>query len=153
MTEIAKIGFTGTRKGMTYAQLQEVRGFLVTLKDDLRLKAVHGDCVGADEEFHKICRDIDIWVQQRPCTRTEFRAYTDAPELEGPQEPLLRNRRIVRGCDVLLACPHTMTEQGHGGTWYTIREGRRKNKQVVIVYPDGTIVEDCPGSLDQVIDA
>lgn len=153
MTETVKIGFTGTRRGMTAEQKREVSGFLCALKDDLRLKTVHGDRVGADADFHSICREEDIWVQQRPCTLTEFRAYTDAPEIEGPQDPLLRNRRIVRGCDVLLACPSSMTEQGHGGTWYTIREGRRKNKQVVIVYPDGTIVEDCSGSLDQVIDA
>jgi hypothetical protein len=147
------IGFTGTRKGMTDAQFAVVHDFIQDLKKSLPLEGQHGDCAGADAAFHTICRIEGLRVSQRPCWLENFRAHTDAVPLAEPTDPLERNQKIVDDCDVLIACPATEEEQMRSGTWATIRMARAANKQILIAYPDGTLVEDSPGPLEPRIDA
>ena len=44
------IGFTGSRKGMTGEQAAVVMRLLLSATE-----GHHGDCVGADEQFHEMC--------------------------------------------------------------------------------------------------
>ncbi len=147
------IGFTGTRNGMTAQQKITVTSFLETLKQNESIPGIiglHGDCVGADEDFHNICRILGFVVNQRPCTATSLRAHTDAVAIAEPIAPLERNQKIVDDCDALLACPPTFEELRRSGTWSTIRKGRIKaGIQVIIVYPDGQIAEDTYGVLGE----
>jgi len=147
------IGFTGTRNGMTDEQRESVVDLVQNLKHSLSTMAsivgLHGDCVGADADFHDICRAEELDVHQRPCTFKNMRARTDAMEIAKPMTAMVRNQLIVDDCVVLVACPPTVKELKRSGTWATIRMGRKANKQVVIIYPDGTLVEDCAGPLDE----
>lgn len=74
------IGFTGTRYGMTEEQKKSLRNLLLELGGEFPLarKTVHhGDCVGADREFHYLAAEIfgpcDIVIH--PPEDDEFRAY------------------------------------------------------------------------------
>lgn len=51
------IGFIGTSKGMTPYQKQRVSELLRELTPAL---VRHGDCVGADTEFHQIANSLNI---------------------------------------------------------------------------------------------
>jgi hypothetical protein len=50
-----KVGFTGTRKGMTPQQRVAFAELVITLRPT---QAHHGDCVGADAEFHHGCKAL-----------------------------------------------------------------------------------------------
>jgi predicted Rossmann fold nucleotide-binding protein DprA/Smf involved in DNA uptake len=57
--------------------------------------------------------------------------------------PLVRNRIIVDGCDVLLAAPSgAERDNPRSGTWMTVRYARKRRKRIVIVWPDGTTTEE-----------
>ena len=101
---------------------------------------MHGDCVGADEQFDKLCKKLGIRTVCRPCTFTNMRAFCTEAIAE-PTNPMARNRAIVADCHYLLACPPTAQEIKRGsGTWATIRYGRKANKSTKIIYPDGSLL-------------
>ena len=50
--EAIKIGFTGNRKGLTPIQEEEIK--LILDKYD-NIIVSHGDCIGADTDFHNLC--------------------------------------------------------------------------------------------------
>ena len=134
-----KLGFTGTRRGMTDDQYNALRDILIGLDPE---EVHHGDCVGADCEFDCLCRSMpqspDMHIH--PGTIVHMRALCTLPgdtEYE-PKPPLARNDDIVNAVDVLIACPATKEEQQRGGTWYTVRAARKRGIQIIIVYPDGS---------------
>src|SRR5262245_38799399 len=53
---VPQIGFTGTRHGMTPSQRLAVTAVVHEVAHDSGFVAHHGDCVGADAEFHDLCR-------------------------------------------------------------------------------------------------
>lgn len=130
------VGFTGTREGMTQVQLSTVTRLL--LKAD---EAHHGDCVGADEQFHAICLELEIPVVLHPPEEERLRAFCpDAIRIEPPRPYLVRNRIIVDLCDMLVAAPKEDEEpepQRGQGTWSTVRYARRSVKPFRIVWPNG----------------
>ena len=129
------VGFSGTRVGMTDAQKIAVDRLL---SDPRITYVVHGDCVGADAEFHKLARDNDLRVIVCPPTNDRLRAFCQGDYMNPPLGYLTRNQVIVKSSDYLVAAPKEMAEQEKGGTWYTVRFARKKNRKVVIVWPDGT---------------
>ena len=147
------LGFTGTREGMTPEQKKTVKMFVENLKQSFTVLGLHGDCVGADVDFHGICRELGLSVFQRPGNIPVYRARTDAAELDLPTDPMIRNAKIVDQAGVLLACPVGEEEEARSGTWATIRMGRKAKKQVIIIYPDGSLIEDCYGSAPREFDA
>lgn len=137
------IGFTGTRHGMTATQATRVRAVLAEIIDndcDMDIVVHHGDCWGADEQFHEIARDVGCGVVTHPSTHN-LRAYCKADKEMERRPPLDRNRDIVDASNVMIAAPAEMEEQQRGGTWSTIRYARRAGKRLVVVYPDGTTKE------------
>lgn len=139
------IGFTGTRNGMTAAQTARVR-FLLVARAGPKVTALHGDCVGADADFHRLASAAGMDIVCRPCTYDALRAHTGAREVAAPTNPMARNREIARQCDVLIGCPPNDTELERGsGTWATIRYGVKYGKRVHVVYPDGKVAVRGPG--------
>jgi len=130
-----QIGFTGTREGMTIAQLaaltEMLRGSNATLH--------HGDCVGADAEAHDIADAVGLTIVIHPPDNLELRAFKLGRYIWGPLPYLERNREIVRCADYLIAAPAEDTEQARGGTWHAVRYARKRRKSIVIIWPNGVV--------------
>jgi hypothetical protein len=132
-----KMGFTGTRNGMTAAQRTAV---LMLLRDYEPAEVHHGDCVGADAQFADLAKSaIGARVVAHPGPDGDLRAHALCDEEWRPLTHFARNRNIVEQTDVLIATPPAMHELPSGGTWYTIRYARKVGKLNVVVWPDGTI--------------
>jgi hypothetical protein len=132
-----KIGFTGTRHGMTEAQMD---AFIDTLHD-IRPRITefhHGDCVGADAEAHDVAQKLCHVVIHPPIDETH-RARKAARTYRTQKTHFARNRDIVNETDRLIATPMQAERQIRGGTWYTIDYARKVGKLVTIINPDGTI--------------
>jgi len=127
------VAFTGTRKGLTPGQKLAVTRQLQALRPD---KVLHGDCLGADAEFHDIAYGLGLNIEIHPCTLHRQRANKFALRVHLPIDPLRRNRNMVNLADRVLACPGETDEQLRGsGTWATIRYARKINRQLEVIYP------------------
>ena len=138
-----RIGFTGTQTGMTKKQRLKL---VITLRRFSKgVKATgfefhHGDCVGADEQAHTIAKLEGGYIITHPPKDPKKRAFCKgADEVRPRKDYLPRNRDIVNeGKDLLLAAPKEKSEpdsQRAGGTWYTIRYGRKVGRKVIILKP------------------
>lgn len=132
------VGFTGTRDGMTAAQLETVRELLAAFsKIDA---AHHGDCVGADQEFHEMCAALNIPIHIHPPSDDSKRAFCQgAIAIRQPRDYLSRDQAIVDAATILIAAPQTEQEKRRAGTWTTVRYARDCWKRIFIVLPDGRI--------------
>jgi len=130
------VGFTGAQAGMTMAQRAVIHSQLQLVKPD---EAHHGDCIGADSEFHSCVKkytDADIVIH--PPENNSKRAYCKEGLILSEKPYLTRNKDIVDASDVLFATP-AGAEVLRSGTWSTIRYAKKKNVPVVIIYPDGNV--------------
>lgn len=134
------VGFTGTRFGMTDQQIKSIAEIVDGLPDDLECH--HGDCVGADEEFHTIVRIAKEGARIRGHLpeNEKHRAWCDFDFEEEPLDYKVRNRRIVNASDLMIAGPKEMKEAKRSGTWMTIRYALRQGKEMLVVFPDGRVV-------------
>jgi len=131
------IAFTGTRQGMTPIQRAVLRGMLRVVESTT---FGHGCAVGADAEAHAIAKEEHYDIYGLPSNIEHQRAaLTGFIFLAKQAPPLKRNRALVDWCDYLYACPATMQEIKRSGTWATIRYARQEGKEIVIVYPDGSL--------------
>lgn len=141
------IGFTGTRNGMTDVQRRQVdQAFCDAIAGDLRLRVVahHGDCVGADAQFHAIAEQYGAMTVGHLPSYDGKRAFCRFDDERAPLPYMTRNAMIVREATHMIAAPAEMTEKSYGGTWATIRMARRAGRPLVIVYPDGTHAGEWP---------
>lgn len=136
-----KIGFTGTRHGMTLQQRAHVEAMLAgALVADASSEFHHGDCVGADVQAAQLAFDLGFRVVAHPPIKTALRAYfLDVHETREPASYTARNRAIVDGTELLIGCPPTKEHQPFGGSWMTIDYARRCGKRVIVIAPDGTV--------------
>jgi hypothetical protein len=143
------IGFTGTRAGMTPAQSAVVETILHGLRRDSDytslLFAVHGDCVGADNDFDELCLRAGFGERRGiyPSDIPGLRASCDgkippAVVLHEPAPPLVRNPWIPLACARMIATPKRMEEEKRSGTSHCIRASRRLEREIMTVWPDGT---------------
>lgn len=133
-----KVGFTGTREGMTLAQKHAVE----TLLRDLHRPGAefhHGDCVGSDEEAAAIADELGFIIHSHPPTNRSMRAFARADLEYQPLDYLVRNRAIVDVSDVMVAAV-AGPEQLRSGTWSTVRYARSNARSLAVVTPDGTVV-------------
>lgn len=141
-----KIGFTGTRNGMTAAQKGAVTRFLnATLSlPKSNNEAHHGDCIGSDAEFHYLVYDLARTVihpgySANNPTDDSKRAYCEGNEIRGPKNHFARNRDIIDETEMLLSTPPCKPLPSSGGTAYTIGYARKQRKPIVVIYPDGEV--------------
>lgn len=129
---------------MTPAQRDVVRRILERLAPEV---VIHGDCVGADDDFDQIAQELGIPRYLRPCDIASARAHCDRREgtrvVSKVKRPLVRNKDIVYDGKALLACP-TGPEVKFSGTWATIRYAKRAGKTVIIVWPNGQVSREDP---------
>lgn len=143
-----KIGFTGTRSGMSDRQkelvMRELSVIVAHEKDEVFF--FHGGCVGADMDFHFFSKEfrelkdetkkIEIHVYQghsakNPNDHSLRGDYRDADIIYPSKTYFERNRSIVNDCDLLIATPYNDNQQG--GTWYTINYAKKVGKRIIIL--------------------
>lgn len=137
---IERIGFTGTQHGMTQKQIDVVASLIAAFRPE---EVHHGDCVGADERFHRMCVQACVpRIIIHPPDTSAKRAYCAAGldiTILAVKPYLERNHDIVDATQILIATPQTAKEQQRSGTWATIRRAFRRQRPVFIVQPDGAI--------------
>lgn len=108
--------------------------------------AHHGDCIGADAQFHDMVRIRGgSRIVIHPPIDEEHRAFCVGANLcLEPLKHMQRNKQIVACSCMLIATPFDMVEQDRGGTWKTIGFARKARIQILIVWPNGTIQRE-PG--------
>lgn len=131
-------GFTGTQGGMTTLQLHAVR---TLLRDQYGPSAAHhGDCVGADAQFHALMVEQGVPIHLHPPDVDSKRAFCDGATNVADAKPYLdRNHDIVDACRLLVAAPSGPAEKRRSGTWATVRYARKQHRGIVIVLPDGEL--------------
>ena len=133
-----KIGFTGTQQGMTDAQVATVASLLQVYQPT---EFHHGDCIGADTDADAIVRMVcpEAEVHVHPPIKPQKRAFCKFYALYPEKDYISRNHDIVDAVKLVIATPEQVEEQKRSGTWATIRYSRKKNVQLAIVWPDGSI--------------
>ena len=127
------IGFTGTSKGMTAYQKQRVLELLQELKPDL---VRHGDCIGADTDFHLIACSLNIPTCIHPPDNDSKRSFCKSDCILPVKPYLDLNKDIVDMSSILISTPETTKEDLHSGTWFSIRYAKRAGKEVIDVTPE-----------------
>lgn len=134
-----RVGFTGSREGMTRGQTVSLNGWWQSL--DVT-EFHHGACVGADADAVSCCQNYTTAsIIAHPCNLTKcvsVPALRASNHAHDEKPPLDRNRDIVDAADILVACPKG-SEELRSGTWSTIRYARKCGKPIVIFWPDGTM--------------
>ena len=128
---LMKVGFTGTRRGMSLRQLAEATRII----NDIATEVRHGDCVGADEQVHIIAVKAGVRRVVHPPSDSKNRAWCGGFDgsIVMPAKPYLeRNRDIVDACDMLVAAPYG-PEKVRSGTWATVRYARKVGKAVLVL--------------------
>lgn len=135
-----KLGFSGSRDGMTRAQLEKLREMVGGLNPD---EGHHGDCEGSDEGFHALCVEFHIRTVAHPPESDRLRAYCEADDVRQPKPYIGRNRDIVGEVDLLIACPKQEQQpsarelRGHG-TWSTVRYATNRIP-IYVILPSGVV--------------
>jgi hypothetical protein len=133
------LGFTGPRREMTAEQRRSLGEVLRALP--AILGAHHGDCVGADAEFHALCAALEIPVHLHPPAEAGNRSYCQGAASVAKEEGYLeRNRAIVDAADILLAAPRSDREVQRSGIWATVRYARKAARLVLLILPDGGVL-------------
>lgn len=127
------LGFSGGREGMNKDDILKVKEFLY--KHEEITEVHHGDCVGADSQFHELVRKVNpsIKIIIHPPKYTVFRAFCDGDIQMQEKDYLERNKDIVNASDIIIACPKSKTEVTRSGTWSTIRYARKMKKEIQII--------------------
>lgn len=146
-----KMSFTGTQRGMTKFQKEELAKRLIGCSE-----LCNGACIGADEEAIEIAlkEGIRIFhlypsyivnkqsaVVKAGSTMGEYKEFELEPwgkiriKIEQTAAPLTRNLKIINESEVLIACPKEHKHTLRSGTWATIRKAWHAKKRVVIIPP------------------
>ncbi len=136
-----KVGFTGTQIGMSLRQKAALREFLLDLEID---EFHHGDCIGADEEAHRLLLDlrpsslptIVIHPPINPAKRAYCRRFS-SPGIKivelNPQDYIERNHSIVDAVHGLIVAPKSDAEELRSGTWATYRYAKKIGKLTMVL--------------------
>ena len=129
------ISFSGTRHGMSPYQLQTLEEYLTQHRPEIS-RAKHGMCVGADEEFHHLIRKVCgklCYIEGLPSNipTTTLAGKLDVNLEHPPEDPLVRNCRIVDGSRLLIAAPQTNLQRPRSGTWHAMNYAKHQGIQVM----------------------
>jgi len=149
-----RIGFTGTQKGMTNWQAEELKKLFI-LKNCSEF--IFGDCVGSDVEAANIAFscNIRIFTIRPALVATNKRAWWYNPDKDITREngqfllypsgmrirwmpakkPLERNKDIVENCELMLATPKEFEHTLRSGTWATIRYSWKTKRDITTIPP------------------
>lgn len=129
-------GMTGNREGLTPASLEALQQLLEV--NDVK-EVHHGDCDGADADFHRVAQARHLRIVIHPPTDPKAQARCVGDVVRPARPYLQRNHDIVNETELLLAFPQSRVEVVRSGTWATIRYAKKQGKDVILILPDGTI--------------
>lgn len=140
-----KIGFTGTREGMTYEQKRTLASLLSYYRAHNNAEEFHhGNCIGSDDEAAIIADQISYVTVAHPSNLVEYTGNYVSDIICPRRPPLKRNHDIVKACDMMIATPKEYFEptvKRGQGTWSAIRFSRDKcKKHTIIIWPDGSCI-------------
>lgn len=130
-----KIGFSGTRYGMSEYQGQWFRRIIWGFKEG---EFHHGDCIGADKEANDVV-DLgnDLVINIHPAWNIHgTRAFCQPQRFFYSFEPknfVDRDKDIVDMSDLLIAAPLNSNPLSRSGTWTTIRYAKKVGKPVIVL--------------------
>lgn len=133
---VSILGFTGTQNGMRLEQRNALRRLLRQLQPN---EFHHGDCIGADEQAHRIVRKVapNCRIVIHPPSNPSKRAWCEGDVILPEKDYLVRNRDIVNVSTEMVATPYERIEQLRSGTWSTIRYARKNNRKLHLLLPEG----------------
>lgn len=109
MKKTISIGFTGTREGLNLNQKTKIIELLNKYTDHT-IDVYHGDCLGADTDFHKLCvdfrnnNDVKLTITIMPPDKTIMRGFNKGDIIMKPKPYLERNNDIVINSDIVIGC-------------------------------------------------
>lgn len=130
------VGFTGTVRGMTPEQKEMVYVLLQEMDPEW---AHHGDCIGADAQFHRLAQLQGILTHGHPPINQSKSAFCHFDMVSEPLDYIVRNHAIVDAVTIMLATPGEEFERLRSGTWATVRYARKTNTDIYVVLPNGSI--------------
>ena len=139
------IGFTGTQEGMTMGQSFTLERLLKAVLSHEEVTEVHhGDCIGADKEFHDLAviYGLKDKIVIHPPKNSRARAFCESEQVREPKDYMVRNQNIVDESEIIFATPlNDEASSPRSGTWATIRRSRDKefNTTVVILSNGDTL--------------
>lgn len=134
-----KLGMTGSQTGVTALQERALGQLIIDLQEEFGLVEFHhGDCIGADAGGHDVAKRLGCKTVLHPPTTEAKRAFCEADEVRKPAPYLDRNHDIVDEADCMIALPDKH-EVLRSGTWATVRYAKKHGKELVVVYPDGSL--------------
>lgn len=142
---IVKVGFTGTRRGMTPMQAAAVSGILLRISTLCYNKPQfhHGACIGADEEAARIAKNAGFATIAHPGDDPRFRTEFVSDWTLEEKDNILRNKNIVKLVDSMIATPSGTDEIRRGsGTWQVIGYTRMLYKPLYFVTPLGEVLKE-----------
>lgn len=133
-----KIGFTGTREGMTLKQQVRLEWELSQYRG---LKEFHfGCCRGADEEAADIAKNLDYDLHAHPPEDLTYISEDWRKILKvvyPPKSYMSRNQDIVNLTQRIYATPKEESWQATGGTWRTCEYAVLVRKPLMVIFPNG----------------
>lgn len=143
-----KIGFTGTRLGMTSEQMVSLLTLLLNCVEfnDEPIELHHGGCVGADEQCHALAiaagiKNFHVYPANNANPRYVANLVRNGEltiQIANPAPALERNHKIVAAVSHMYATPKQDIEEMRSGTWATLRYAWKNHKGCTVIFPDGT---------------
>lgn len=139
---IVKIGYSGSRDGMTKMQMLSVYRYLAHVLlvndwDSPRIEFHHGDCAGGDAQAHVIATVLGCYTIGHPPSNPAKRAWCLFDEIRTPKDYLARDWDIANETSELLATPKTTEPQPRSGTWTTIGYAVQLGRLSRVFLPNG----------------
>lgn len=129
-----KLGISGSRNGLSKSQEEYLINFV---KNNNIKEFHHGDCVGVDEQSHKIIENYspNTKIIVHPPDKDILRKFCQGYQIRKPLSYLNRNKKIVEDSDYILTFPSPDSK----GTWHVISYAKSQNKLGEIVFNDGKL--------------
>jgi hypothetical protein len=139
-----RVTFTGTRNGMTPAQLRSAMNVFRDLSAmGQQVILLHGACHGADRQAHPLIPLREMYPSNDEQWDWASNNAKESDVVYAIDEPIRRNRRMVDSSDIVVAAPKGIHEEHRGsGTWATMRYARRKHRPLYTLWFDGSISFD-----------
>jgi len=136
-----RVGFLGTTNGMTTKQYNAVSKYIMSLKPNSGFDFHHGQCIGADKQFH------DIIYNNTMATIIIHPPYEKKDVFEvkvnrriiflPPKSYLIRNMEIVLASEFLISAPSGMKDIMKSDVWTALKFAKSKMIDFIAILPNG----------------